>query len=278
MISYKILIIIAIIIIIIFFFKNNNIKKLNIKINDNNLKLIEKKYSKKYPLNNNFFTITHYPNYNSFFLQFKNINYYVYKKNENILGTCCFTKFKNINAYYVCDLKSENKGNNLTYKFFKNFIFDKFTYKVFGVVMQPNKIIDKLKNKYYFKEYDLLNLYECNYKDILNNYILFKKYFGSINFTYGYKILNIYDDKNKLIETKKIIHLCTNNDKNYIDNLIIINNEKIKENDKIMFCLLKKHNLNKHLYKNNIFPINKMSIIGFGCNEINFNFIRTYMI
>ena len=103
--------------------------------------------------------------------------------------------------------------------------------------MQPNKIIDILKNKYYFTEYMTLHLYECTYKTILDNKVSFENFFGKIYYTYGYKILNIYDKNDKFIENKKLIHICTSVDNEYVDNLVIIKKNKIQLDDKIMFCL-----------------------------------------
>ena len=259
-------IIIAIILFIILFFLHNSyyIKNINIYENNDLLEEIEKKFNKLYPIDNDFFSITHYPKYISFFNQFNKIKYYTYEKNKNILGTCCFAKFKNIDAYYICDLKSKNKGKNITYNIFKQFFIRNLNFSVFGIVMQPNIIIDKLKNKYYFTEYETLNLYEIEYKILLKNLLIFIEYFGEIKFTHGYKILNIYDKNNNLKNKKQIIHICTSNDKKYVNNLQYICN-KINFDDKIMFCIPSKNSFNNILNSNNIVEINKMSIIGFGC-------------
>jgi len=277
-----------IIFIYILFYVNNNVylisdcyKKSKI---DNILKLIEKDFSKKYPLNDNFFTITHYPKYLDFFSNFKSYKYYVYIKNNKILGTCCFAKFKklkNINVTYVCDLKSFIKGKNMTYYFFKKYMLDNLDYKIFGITMLPNPVINKLKIKYFFKEYDILNLYEIEYNKILLNLDNFNDYFGEFSFCYGNKILNIYDKNNNLIENKKIIHICRkNNDIKYIDIKYI--DIQLHYDEKIMFCIPHKHNFVKLLKNIEINPINKMSIIGFGLKisvDIkNFEFIETHMI
>jgi hypothetical protein len=120
--SYIKYIIIAIILFIILFFLHNSYYINNINIYDYNdlLEEIERKFNKLYPIDDDFFSITHYPKYTSFFDQFKNKKYYIYEKNNNILGTCCFAKFKNIEPYYICDLKSKLKGKNITYNFFNN--------------------------------------------------------------------------------------------------------------------------------------------------------------
>lgn len=80
-----------IIFLILIIFSNNNIyliEKIYPKNKiENILKSIEKDFSKKYQLDDNFFTITHYPNYLDFFSQFESYNYYVYIENKKILGT-----------------------------------------------------------------------------------------------------------------------------------------------------------------------------------------------
>jgi hypothetical protein len=88
-------------------FPKTEIVKVNVNIDfkfnslEDLLLLIE-----KYPLNHNFFTITHYPHYYNFFTQFESYKYYICISRNKIIGTCCFGKMKNINYYYVCDLKS----------------------------------------------------------------------------------------------------------------------------------------------------------------------------
>ena len=139
----------------------NDIKHINsIKLYNDELETIEKKFNKKYPLNDNNFTIKHYPRYHSFFNQFQSYKYYICKENNKIIGTCCFAKLHNMNCYYICDLKSLIKGKNLTYYIFKKFILDNIfnlkSFGMFGITMQPNLVVDNLVNKYYFSTYDIL--------------------------------------------------------------------------------------------------------------------------
>ena len=96
----------------------------------------------------------------------------------------------------------------------------------------------------------------------------FKNYF---TFTYGYKILNIYNDKNEFVENKKIIHITKNKKNNNID----LNDFK---NTKIMFCVPERHKFNNKLKNKNIIPINKMCIFGIFCNVKSWEFIETHMI
>ena len=267
---------IIILIIIILLYESHKIYKITkLEKYDKCLQIIEKKFSKKYPLNNNFFTITHYPNYSDFFTQFESYKYYICISTNNIIGTCCFAKLKNKNMYYVCDLKSLISGKNLTYYFFKRFILDSILnfkfYGVFGITMQPNPIVDKLVNKYFFTKYDTLNLYEVEYTDIMNNLNIFYEYFNYFTFTYGYKILNIYNDKNEFVENKKIIHITRNKKNNNVD----LNDFK---NTKIMFCVPERHKFNNKLKNKNIIPINKMCIFGIFCNVKSWEFIETHMI
>jgi hypothetical protein len=269
----KIFAIILILLILLLLYEKNKIYELtDLKKYNKNLQNIEKKFSKKYPLNDNFFTITHYPNYNTFFNQFESYKYYLCISRNKIIGTCCFGKLKNINCYYVCDLKSLISGKNLTYYFFKRFVLSnifKFKfYGVFGITMQPNPIIDNLVKKYFFKKYETLNLYEVEYIKLINNIDIFTEYFKDFTYTYGYKILNVYDKNNKFIENKKIIHITRNKENKNI-NLI---------NSNLMFCVPEKHSFNDKLKLKNIIPINKMCIFGFNCNIKNWEHIETHMI
>ena len=271
------IIIIIIITIIIIFYLPNNIKCINSIKYDDELERIEKKFNKKYPIGNNFFTIKHYPRYHSFFNQFLSYKYYIYKENNKIIGTCCFAKLYVLDCYYICDLKSFVKGKNLTYYFFKKFIINNIIHfnfsGMFGITMQPNLIVDKLVKKYYFSTYEILYLYEIKYEILLKNIKIFIDYFGNdFGITYGNKILNIYDKNDKFIETKKLIHIKRHNLDNFINN-------EIKLNDLIMFCVPSKNKFNIILKKNNIHFINKMNIFGIGLSKnINWKFIETYMI
>lgn len=255
------------------FYKLKNLQEYNKELQN-----VERSFSKKYPLNNNFFTITHYPDYNNFFTQFESYKYYICISRNKIIGTCCFCKMKNVNIYYICDLKSLISGKNLTYYFFKRFILENIVefkiYGIYGITMQPNLIIDKLVKKYFFQKYETLNLYEVEYIKLMNNVDIFSEYFNYFTFTYGYKILNIYDNNNQFIENKKIIHI-TRNKKNKIDEDINLTN---LINSKIMFCVPEKHKFNHKLKFKNITPINKMCIFGLFCNIKSWNFIETHMI
>lgn len=271
-----IIIILLILLIILLIYEENKIYGITkLKKYDKCLQSIEKKFNKKYPLNNNFFTITHYPNYHDFFSQFESYKYYVCESKNNIIGTCCFCKLINKNIYYVCDLKSLISGKNLTYYFFKRFILDNifnFNLKgIFGITMQPNPIVDKLVNKYFFKKYDTLNLYEVEYIKLMKNLDIFYEYFNYFTFTYGYKILNIYNDKYEFVENKKIIHITRNKKNNDVD-------FKNLTNTKIMFCIPERHKFNTKLQNKNIIPINKMCIFGLFCNVKSWEFIETHMI
>jgi len=239
------------------FYKLRDLKEYNKELQN-----VERSFSKKYPLNHNFFTITHYPDYYNFFTQFESYKYYICISRNKIIGTCCFGKMKNVNIYYICDLKSLISGKNLTYYFFKRFILENIIefkiYGIYGITMQPNLIIDKLVKKYLFKKYETLNLYEVEYIKLMNNNDIFVEYFNYFTFTYGYKILNIYDNNYEFIENKKIIHITRNkrNKMNEDINLIDLINSKI------MFCVPEKHKFNDKLKSKNIMPMNKMCIFG----------------
>jgi hypothetical protein len=102
----------------------NEHKYINNNLN-NELRMLEKKYSKKYPIGSDFFKIVHYPNYSSFFEQFKKYHYLTYNHNNKIIATCCFANLNG--ALYACDLKSFETGYSTTYHFYK-YVFFKFTH------------------------------------------------------------------------------------------------------------------------------------------------------
>ncbi len=261
------------------FFRKTQIKKLE----DNemfNMTVIEKKYKKTYPLGNDKFSITHYPEYSSFFGQFKNYKYLVMtncnKDSNEILATCCLAKINDIN--YICDLKSFSFGNSATYNFgkyvFLNYIMTfKMNLKFFGVVMEPNDCVNYIGNKYLFKKYCTLNLYQISYTDYVNNHNLINKIFPCHFFVEGYKKF-VLESTGKFMN---IYHIAQQFDSKYVkvqDKMIVTD-----LNTEVMFCLPQTNEFCGELHLINIKPKSLMSIIGIGCDDISdWTFIKTYMI
>jgi len=243
---------------------------------------VEKSFEKKYPIGNDFFKINHYPKYSSFFDQFVKNNYYISRNDDDIIdGTFCISELKN-NLRYICDLKTHTSGNNLTFKFMYNYYYDTLfsyncvnvMYPLFGVVMQPNKIVDKITKKYWMTKYDDLLLYQILHATYENHINMFNFIFGEHFFVEGYKKLTLESNNNEL----KICHIATLNDLNYIGKQqkpLTSNIDKYE----IMFCLPKSNKNVKYLHDNNIYHSSIMTIFGtLSINKLNWNFIRTYMI
>jgi hypothetical protein len=144
---------------------------------------VEKSFEKKYPIGNDFFSIVHFPKYSSFFKQFVNNKYYVHIDNNSVMGTCCISTLKN-NLCYICDLKTLSTNKNVTFKFIFKYYFDVIcsiklnNLQLFGIVMQPNKIIDKITTKYWIKKCENLLLYQITYKKYLENLDIIRNIFG----------------------------------------------------------------------------------------------------
>lgn len=259
-----------------------NITSYNItEKSDKCMKTTEKIFEKKYPLGNDFFTIVHYPKYSSFFDQFVKNKYYVHKNSfGKILGTFCVSEFKN-KLKYICDLKTLEGGKNLTFKFMFKYYYDlmfdcdikNIGCQMFGIVMQPNKIIDNITKKYCIAKCENLLLYQISYEKYLEIKKLLEKVFGNHFFVDGYKKLIMESTKNEL----KICHLATLDDLQYVKTLQNKLNDISKH--EIMFCIPSKNKYVEILNKNNVIPSSTMTIFSI-LNRFNnnLNFIRTYMI
>lgn len=240
------------------------------------LKDVEKTFKKKYPIGNDYFTIVHSPKYSSFFDQFVKNDYYVCKnKDKNIIGTCCISELKN-NLKYICDLKTIHTGKNLTFKFlFKHHCeagLKNMCCQMFGIVMQPNKIIDKLVKKYWITKCDDLLLYQITYQKYLDNVNLIHNIFGDHFFVNGYKNLILESTQLPL----KICHLATKNDLKYVTQL---QQPILPHEYEIMFCIPSTSQYVNKLSQNEIISSSTMSIFTiFGYKKLNWDFIRTYMI
>lgn len=307
MIQKKIIIIAILVMIIIIYIYNSrsNIKIMNSNMNE--LDKIEKLYQKEYPIDNDYFTIKHYPDYKSFFEQFDSYKYLAYYKNNslkrnldlsphllgtesnnslarnanlssNLLGTCCFAKIGKLN--YCADLKTLYPGNNLTYKFFRYAVLNLGLTNFFGITMKPNKTIEHLTKKYFITEYTELYLYQIKLSKITELVDLYlKKIFGEYFFVEGFKKLILKSTNSEL----KILHLATPNDilldkldNNYKQKIY---NKNIKSPEyEIMFCLEKSNPYIKKLKKININKVSVMSVYGFNNYGVKWDFIRTYMI
>lgn len=238
----------------------------------NNIAYTETKFSKQYPINNDFFIMRHYPKYESFFDQFKSYRYYVLEENKKILGTFCMSYTKN-KLCYMCDLKSLEKGTNLVYKLSKHLFFryNFFTLKCFGITMLPNPAIQHIYSKYFFIIYTKLYLYQITLSIIKKYNDLFQKIFPNYFFVAGYKKLSLISSNKKI----KLCHIATPEDTNYIN---LQSKFYPSSGYEIMFCLHEHNKYNKILNQNNISHVSEMSVIGRNCENVNWNFIRTYMI
>lgn len=260
------------ILLMIYNLPNNIIKCNEIEL----MRDVEKTFKKKYPIGNDYFTIVHSPKYSSFFDQFVKNDYYVStNEDKNIIGTCCISEFKN-NLKYICDLKTISKGKNLTFKFlFKyycNTRFKNIGCQMFGIVMQPNKIIDKLAEKYWISKCDDLSLYQITYQKYLDNLDLINNIFGEHFFVDGYKNLILESTQLPL----KICHLATKNDLKYVTQL---QQPILPHEHEIMFCIQSNSKYIKKLSQRGISSSSVMSIFTiFNYKKINWDFIRTYMI
>lgn len=238
---------------------------------------VEKTYEKKYPIGNDFFKINHYPKYTSFFEQFNNYKYLVKKNKNKITSTCCFANIYT-DIYYICDLKKIGQEKNQAYNFVAYAYIMLGIRKLFGIVMEPNPVINNLIDKYGFIKIEQLNLYKIKFNQIKNNIDIINKIFSNFYITSGFKKFILESNKTEL----KCYHIAHLNDcKITIKPVESILFEKIKDEDDIMFCINTKSNFNYLLELKNIFPTNKMSIIAnkqIIKEEFDFDLIKTYMI
>lgn len=239
---------------------------------------IENKYGKKYPMGDDYFRIIHYPQYKSFFEQFSNYKYLVKKNQNQIVSTCCFTNlYKDI--YYICDLKKIGSNSNQTFDFIAYGYIVLGIRKMFGIVMEPNPIINHLTNKYGFVKLNQLNLYKIKFSIIKKNKDFFDKIFPNFFIVPGYKKFILESNKTEL----KCYHIAQPTDINLIPQLQKpISFNDIMDQDDIMFCIdsNSNSNLNYLLELKNIFHTNKMSIIANKQinKKFNFDLLKTYMI
>jgi hypothetical protein len=148
-----------------------------------------------------------------------------------------------------------------------------FDWQTFGIVMQPNNIVDKLVDKYYVKKLTDLFLYQISYDTYMKNKNIFEVIFKNHYFVDGYKKLVLESSGEQL----KICHIATKNDINYVNYVqdpIIIDN-----NYEIMFCLPINSKHCETLKNAGIEHSSIMTVFGLFFNKnIDFEFIKTYMI
>lgn len=267
---------VVIILILIYIFDLLNDKYVKETLNFEKLVHVENKYKKTYPIGNDRFSIKHFPKYESFFDQFNNYKYMVLTNNtDNTFATCCIAKLSNI--MYICDLKSFELGNAVTYKFgkyiFLNYIM---TFQIkpnfFGIVMEPNNSVNHITTKYFFKKYGTLYLYQITYQTYLKHVDLINNIFPDHFFVSGYKKFVLESTG----EFMKVCHIAQPIDSKYVKLQDKIN---IDLSTELMFCLpeMSKHCSNLEMV--DIKPSSKMSIIGIGCGCVtDWSFIKTFMI
>lgn len=255
-----------------------SIEEINLKELDD-LCIIEKEFGKKYPMGDDKFQIIHYPHYSSFFTQFNNYTYLVKKTNKKIIGTCCFAYIKN-NIYYVCDLKKIDFDK-------KNFTFDFFAYaylhgikNTFGIIMEPNIVINSLTTKYGkygYKKILTLNLYKITFKKLKENMNLISEIFPNFYIVEGYKKF-VFEKSNNVLNC---FHIAQNDDLKIVSRQNMIDFEMINDIDCVMFCLCSTSYFNNDLQSVGINIENQMAIVAnkyYTKQELNFNLIKTYMI
>lgn len=256
---------------------------LNIKstkeIDNDKMTNIEIEYQKYYPIGNDFFKIVHSPKYSTFFEQFSHYNYYTTTVDNKVVGTCAIATLKN-RLQYICDLKTNKNGSNLTFKFIFNHYFNLITHfkchnlQAFGITMQPNKAIDTLVKKYFASKCCDLFLYQITYSQYFKNISLLNTIFGSHFCIEGYKKLVLKSTGTSI----NICHIATNSDLKYVK-ILQEPIDDISEYE-IMFCLPSHSTHIKMLEMNDILKTSTMtifSIFTFGSTQ-DWNFIKTYMI
>lgn len=238
---------------------------------------LEKTYRKKYLMGNDFYRIIHYPSYNTFFKQFSDYKYLVRKKQNQIISTCCFANLNN-DIYYMCDLKKIGSEHNQTFDFVRYAYMVLGIRKIFGIVMEPNPIINNLAKRYGFVKQAKLNLYKVKFSIIKKNYYFFNKLFPNFFLVPGYKKFILESNGIEI----KCYHIAQITDRNFIVKLQQpVPFYNLSDSDDIMFCLNSNSRINYLLELKNIFPTNKMSIISnklINKEEFNFDLIKTYMI
>lgn len=262
-------------------FKNNTIKKVFIldKSKMEDMRVLEKQYSKEYPIGyNDSFKIEHTPKYKSFFDQFEDYQYLVLKSGDQIIATCCIAQLNG--CEYICDLKSFRTGESATYLFGKYIFWNRVTdlskqTKFFGIVMEPNVTINHIATKYLFTKYSTLNLYRLTLEQYTNNKNLINTLFPNHFLTIGYKKLTLSSSGKSM----NLFHVAERDDVKYVLLPIEITHKVLPLDSVVMFCLPETNKEKCLLLENaNINISSKMSIIGFGCKNVNWSFIKTYMI
>jgi hypothetical protein len=159
------------------------------------------------------------------------------------------------------------------YELFTNLKLNKFGCQMFGIVMQPNNIINNITNKYWIKKCEDLFLYQISYKIYLKNIKSFDKFFGKHFFVSGYKNLILESTQIPI----KLCHLATLRDLKYIKILQPMLTDI--EDYEIMFCLPSKIKFVDNLKDREIFPSSTMTIFSLlNLWHSDWKFIRTYMI
>ncbi len=145
--------------------------------------------SHKYPLESDYFRISHGSNYLNFFKKLGKYDYYyMLDSNNNVCGTACgvLRNIQGTKTWYICDLKVDPKarGNKFSFKCLVKALIPSYlkANKCYAICMQPNNPVDKLISKLYYpkiKPTEKINIYLLNYLDILHNSKEISDYYGT---------------------------------------------------------------------------------------------------
>jgi hypothetical protein len=260
-----------------------NRKELNIK-----LKTFEKKLSHPYPLDNDYFNISHGENYYAFFDRLGDLHMNILEDKGEIVGTACgmlrnivYNDKQKCKVWYLGDLKisPEYRGKFLPFKMLTAANDKlKLSNKIYGITMNgktENKIV-RLAKKIPTMKFEIgptLMIYSMDYKtfNAKNVQNVIKKYRGDFGYTSLCEIKDLILQSTNL--PMKILHLNWNdNDKN---NNVDINNINDINNYTIMFCCPNNDSMYDELIKNNVTTDITAMIIHHNMYDCNWNFILT---
>ena len=249
---------------------NNNLDKYN-----NELKLFEKETKQKYPLGNEFFTIDHGVDYFAFFKRLGEVNYFIIRSENKIIGTGCAI-LKDDKYFYLCDLKirKEYQGNNLSFKLFFSMYFKFKHISNSGYLITMNKknnpvinIFMKFSFLFNIKK-DQILIYKLNTKEFDSVKNILKDHFGTISFLKLNGIKNIIIESEHKSQIMNLYHLQHHNSGKY-------SLENIESDGVIMFSCWEKSSLVKLLNEKNITTDTTATILSSNMEDYNWDMLST---